>query len=136
MRGGAKNKKWPDKSDHILYKTSLEGLSLPSHEPVHYYGNSSIARDIACGAETVHSDIKGYHQSLGLLVETEHGLQKTERGHDCSARYSWSRNHSNTQHAYKAHKHSEIIRHALHDHQGKSAGYYLERASGHVDGCA
>src|SRR5690606_31758812 len=52
--------------------------------------NCTIASDIACRTEAIHSDIQGNHQGLIFQIETQHRRNNTDSGHDSSSWDTWS----------------------------------------------
>ena len=54
----------------MVHDTPFYFLLILSEYLIHNYGNGAITCYITGGAETVHRNIKGYHECLHISIET------------------------------------------------------------------
>ena len=90
---------------HLFYL-----LFILSEYLIHDNSNGTIARYIAGGAETVHRNIKGYHERLHIGIETQYGGERTERCHHGSSRYTRSCYHADGEHEDEVEEERQIAR--------------------------
>ena len=103
---------------------------------VHDYGDGSVARHVAGGAEAVHGDVEGNHQGLGRLVEAEHSLEHTQCSHDGTAGNPGCGDHGDAEHEDEAAEIERVYGYAGHHHDGHGAGGDFHRAARQVYGGA
>ena len=65
-------------------------------------GEGTIASNVAGGAEGIHRDVEGNHERLSFRTEAQNASQWSQCRHHCSARYTRSRYHTDSQ------KHDEM----------------------------
>ena len=93
-------------------------LLILSEYLIHNYGNGTIARYIAGGAEAVHCDIEGYHECLHIGIETQNRGERTKRCHHGSSRNSRSSHHADGEYEDEVEKEREIARHTIDETDG------------------
>ena len=102
----------------MIHDTPFYFLLILSKYLIHDNSNGAIARYIAGGAETVHRNIKGYHERLHISIETQNRGERTKRCHDGSSRNSRSCYHTDGEHEDEVEKEREIARHTIDETDG------------------
>ena len=96
----------------------------------------AVAGHVAGGAEVVHGDVEGNHESLLVVAEAKHGVQHAEGCHDGAAGHAGGGDHDHTEHQDEAGQVGEFHGITLHEHECYGAGHNLEGAAREVDGGA
>ena len=93
---------------HLFYL-----LFILSEYLIHDNSNGTITGYIAGGAETVHCNIKGYHECLHISIETQYGGERTERSHHGSSRNSRSSYHTDGEYEDEVEEERQIARQTI-----------------------
>ena len=98
---------------HLFYL-----LFILSEYLIHDNGDGTITCYIAGGAETVHCNIKGYHECLHIGIEIQYGGERTERCHHGSSRYTRSCHHTDGEHEDEVEEERQIARQTIDEADG------------------